>query len=75
MAVCSTAYILHAVQRYQIQQPGVYVRKQASPLLPGDRIKLQRHPDYLSLMQISAFQMNYGNAAATQMVEWMAWSC
>lgn len=75
MAVSSTAYTLHAEQRYQIQQRGVYVRKQASPVLPGDRTKLQRHPDYLSLMQISAFQMNYGNAAAQIVVGWMARSC
>lgn len=74
MAVRSTAYIQHAVQRYQIQQRGVYVRKQASPLLPGDRIKLQRHQDYLSLMQISAFQMNHGNAAAPQhRLLWGGW--
>lgn len=44
----------------------------ASPLFPEDRIKLQRRPDYLSLMQISAFEMNYRIAETEIVAEWIA---
>lgn len=46
----------------------VYVCVSVFGVLPQDRTKLQRHPDYLSLMQISALEMKRVNAETGMVV-------